>query len=93
VLEIVFPEAFIHSPIGVLVNSIAVGFVLFPLAFKNIAIDVPEFALTLRSVVLPDSFIFSTVWPHLSPIPLFLISLPLAYILGSIFEKNFGPFF
>ena len=47
------------------VDSITIGLVVDPLAVVNVSINVCEFSLSVGSIVLPETFVPSTVGPLL----------------------------
>ena len=48
-----------------LIESIAVSFIVLPISLINITICVPELTLTVCLVIVPFSFVFTTVGPNL----------------------------
>lgn len=84
VVEVVFPLALVHGPVGVRVLPEAIGLVVFPLAIVHVAVHVPELAVPVCFVVDPVAFIACSIWPHLHAIAPAFGSLPLARVDGSV---------
>ena len=53
VLEVISPQAFVHSSIDVLVDTKAIRLVVSPESIVNIAVNVNESALAMRPVFPP----------------------------------------
>jgi hypothetical protein len=47
------------------VDAETIGLVIFPVTLVDVAIGVPELALTIGFIELPFSFIFRAIWPYL----------------------------
>ena len=89
VLQIVFPFTFVLCTVLMDVNSVPIGLVVYPFAFKNIAIDMPELASAACLIKLPISFVFRSILPLLAAVAMLHVSIPLAYVGGPIFKLNF----
>ena len=87
-LFVIFPVAFELSPIGVLVNTIAMGLVGLPVALVDIAVGVDETAFAVGLVVPPVAFKVRPVLPDLNASAVTLAIFPLALIDGPVFELN-----
>jgi len=85
-LEVIHPLALILAAIGIVVSSEAVGLIVLPRAFENIAIDMVEHPMPMSLVILPVAFIACTIRPHLNTVAMSLLIFPLALIDGSIGE-------
>ena len=64
-LQVYQPFAFILCPVYMSICAESVGFVLFPLSVKDVAISVPENATSLGFVILPAALILGSIWPNL----------------------------
>jgi len=73
------------------VDSIALSFIVDPLAVKHVAIYVPEFTLAASFVLTPVSFIASSIRPNLDAVAVFESAHPLSAVDSSILEDNIIP--
>lgn len=64
----------------------AVGSVVFPAAFINIAVGVVELAVAICTVVSPLAFVARAVHPYLSSLSVPFALEPLAGVFGSVGE-------
>ena len=62
-LLVLLPFTFVASPLHVGVDSMAIGLVVHPTAFVDIAVGMEEFPLAARLVELPVAFVAGTVNP------------------------------
>jgi hypothetical protein len=85
-LEVIHPLALILAAIGIVVSSEAVGLIVLPRPFENIAIDMVEHPMPMSLIILPVAFIACTIRPHLNTVAMSLLIFPLALIDGSIGE-------
>jgi hypothetical protein len=76
-----------------LIDPSSVGFVVCPLAFINISVDMAEFSDALSSVFSPVAHEPSTVRPGLLTPAVSEASFPLAAVDSPSFEDIRGPFF
>jgi hypothetical protein len=56
------------------VDAISVCFVILPLTFEDITINMPKLSLSASLVVSPIAFVSSTVWPHLNTVAVLHVS-------------------
>ena len=70
------------------IDTIPVSFIIKPLSFKDVAINVPEFSVSTSFVEPPVAFVLGTIFPDLDTVSMFHISQPLACIGGSVLEKD-----
>lgn len=47
------------------VSTVSIGFIVFPVAVVDVAIRVPELALTVCFIILPFAFVASAIGPDL----------------------------
>lgn len=90
VLEIVLPLAFIACAILMDVDSIPVGLIIKPLALEDVAVHVPELAVTTGFIEAPVAFVLSTVFPDLHAISVLHVTQPLSGVSGTILEMDFS---
>lgn len=90
-LEVFLPIAYVLRAIGMGVSTVAVGLVVDPLALVLIPVHMPESALTVRFVKAPVTLIPGTILPDLNASTVAVLALPLAEVLGSIFEHELRP--
>jgi len=83
--------AFISGAVHVDVDSLAVGLVVHPVAFVDVAVDMGELAEALGSVVLPVALIACAVGPDLLSIAISEATDPLTSICGSGLISVCGP--
>ena len=93
VLEIVFPFAFVPGTILMHIHSMTIGLIIQPLAFKDISVDMPEFALTASFIETPVTFVLSAVLPNLLSITVFHVAKPLTRVGGTVLEMNLASVF
>jgi len=71
----------------VLIRSFAVGFVIEPTTFVNVAVGMNETAFAIGLVVEPVAFVFATIAPELHPAALAMAVLgPLADVNCFVIE-------
>lgn len=68
VLSIVDPHACVDCPVQARVSSVSIRFIIDKITFKFVAVCMPETPLTVRSVVLPVTLVFSSVDPYLDAV-------------------------
>lgn len=73
------------------IYAMSVGFVIYPVTFIDIPIDVCEFPKALSSVVFPISFVACPIWPDLLAVAISETADPLAGIGGSGLISVRGP--
>jgi hypothetical protein len=86
VLEVLSPVSFVTSSVLMGVNSISVGFIVSPVSFEDVAINMPKLAFSLCFVQAPSAFVFSPVWPYLNPLAVSHVAFPLSLVDSSVFE-------
>jgi hypothetical protein len=86
VLQVILPLSFILSSVNMLVNTIAVGFVICPEAVVDVSIYMDELSLTMGSVLSPLTNVLSTVWPLLLSKSISKATFPLSDVNSSSFE-------
>jgi hypothetical protein len=92
-LQIIFPLALISGSILMDIYPVAIGLIIKPFAFENIAIDMPKFSMATSFIQTPVAFILGPILPYLNPIPMLHIPQPLSLIRCSVFEVNFSTLF
>jgi hypothetical protein len=75
------------------IYPVAIGLIIKPFAFENIAIDMPKFSMATSFIQTPVAFILGPILPYLNPIPMLHIPQPLSLIRCSVFEVNFSTLF
>lgn len=92
---IVFPLAFVASPLDIGVDAVTVGFVVEPVTIVDVAIGVEEFTSSASLVILPHAFVARLVWPHhgalampQAPLPLALVDSPCLVVVGANFNGD-----
>lgn len=83
--------AFISGAVHVNVDSLAVGLVVHPVAFVDVAVDMGKLTEALSSVVLPVALIACAVGPDLLSIAISEATDPLTSICGSGLISVCGP--
>jgi len=69
------------------VSTESIGFIVDPVTFIDISINMYEFSMTMSPVVFPLSFVASTIRPYLDPISITKTTYPLPLIGSSSFES------
>ena len=69
-LNVVLPHTFVYSPVLARVDAVAIRFIVYKFALKNVAISVPERPLALRPVVNPITLVLSAINPDLDTVPM-----------------------
>jgi len=87
-LEIILPVSFVPCAVLVDVDTVAVCFVVEPLTFEDVSIDVPELAMTACFVEPPVAFVFGAILPDLHSVAVLHVAEPLASVGGSILEVD-----
>ena len=72
------------------IDTPAVGLVVEPLSFEDIAVDVPEFTMTASLVESPVALVLGTVLPDLNTVSVLHISEPVTGVRGAILKMNFS---
>mmetsp|Transcript_29957 Transcript_29957/g.54573 ORF Transcript_29957/g.54573 Transcript_29957/m.54573 type:complete len:257 (-) Transcript_29957:203-973(-) len=90
-LTIIHPLAYVFRPIGMAVDTIAMGLPLLPLAFIHITISMCEFAMSLHLVCLPLTFKPCAIRPHLDSMPMPFSTNPFACVRGTTLEFVLRP--
>ena len=75
------------------INTVAVGLVVEPLAFEDVAVDVPEFSIATGLVEAPIALVFGAVFPNLHAVAVLQVSEPLADVCRAILKMNFWSLF
>jgi hypothetical protein len=75
------------------VRTVAIGLIIYPVAFVNITIHMNKLAMTMGSVVLPLTFVPGPIWPDLDTDAISETSDPLASVCGASFECVGRPLF
>ena len=75
------------------IDTLAVGFVIDPVSFIDIAIYVSELAEAMCSIVLPRALITSAISPNLSTLPISETAEPLSRVLRTSRVCVGGPLF
>jgi len=70
------------------INSISIGFIILPLAFEHITINVPELAFSTSFVMFPISLIASSIWPYLDSVTVLHITKPLTLVNSTVLEYD-----
>lgn len=73
-----------------MVDTIAVGFVVDPVAVIDVSIDVDELSFSVGPIIFPLSLILCTVWPLLDAVAIPEPSNPLSFVGGSRLEGILG---
>ncbi len=71
------------------IDTIAVGFVIVPLALEDVAVNVPELALAAGLVEPPIPLIPGTIRPDLDTIAMLHVAQPLPLVDSSVLEDDF----
>jgi hypothetical protein len=89
-LHVVLPETLIATAVDMGVDSIAVGLIVLKFSFINITLCVPESALSMSFVVLPEPLVLSPIGPYLNSeaVTVFTVG-DLAFINRSIWVLTF----
>lgn len=61
-----------------MVNSIAISFIIDPIAFVDITINVGELSFTVGTIILPLTFIACAIWPLLFSVSISKTANPLS---------------
>jgi hypothetical protein len=69
-----------------MVHSIAVSFVVDPIAFIDVAVNVRELAFAVCAIVFPLAFVASAIWPLLLTVTIPKTSNPFTTVRCSCFE-------
>ena len=87
-LLVILPRADILGTIGVSVGSVAVGLIIDPVSFVDIAICVVQLSATIGLSVPPFTFIAATIKPFLLALTITNTIQPLAFVNGSAVELH-----
>ena len=68
------------------VDSVAVRFVVLPLAFVEISVHVDELAFAVRAIHIPLAHILCAVWPSLSAKTFSILASPFSLENSTCFE-------
>lgn len=69
------------------VNTMAISFIIYPVTFVDVAIDMNKFTLAKCTIVLPVAFVTSSVWPSLFSNAVTESSYPLADVVCTRLEN------
>ena len=83
-LLIILPMALIPGTLSINVCASPVGFVIHPLAFVDVTIDVVEFPLAESLPVVPLAFVLGTISPAHGTSPVSEAAEPLSIVYGLI---------
>lgn len=72
------------------VDAIPIGLIVDPIAFVNISVNVSEFALAMRPVILPVALIEGSISPGLFSMAVSESALPLTLVQGTAALKAEG---
>ena len=72
----------VSCAVDVDIDSMAVGFVINPVSFVDITINVGEFSKSLSSVIFPVSLVAGSIRPHLLAIAITESTNPLSSVGG-----------
>ena len=75
-LEIISPVTLISGSVSVLIDSVALGLVISPVAVIDITLRVIKFPFSVRFVVLPLPFVFCAIGPNLHTVAVAVQTLP-----------------
>lgn len=81
VLQVVLPLAFVLGAVHVDVDSLSVRFVIHPVAFVYVSVNVSELAEPVSPIVLPVSFVTGAIGPDLLSIAITEAAHPLTRVL------------
>ena len=87
-LLVILPRADILGTICVSVRSVAVGLIINPVSFVDIAICVVQLSATIGLSVPPFTFIAATIKPFLLALTITNTIQPLAFVNGSAVELH-----
>lgn len=87
VLEVVFPLALVLSSVHMNVDTVTICLIVHPVSLINIAIDVDELPLTVRSVIFPVAFVACTIRPNLFAESITKAANPLPQVSSSSLER------
>ena len=87
-LLVILPRADILSTIGMSVRSVAVGFIIDPVSFVDIAVCVVQLSATIGLSVPPFTFIAATIKPFLLALTITNTIQPLAFVNCSTVELH-----
>ena len=87
-LLVILPRANILGTIGVSVRSVAVGFIIDPVSFVDIAVCVVQLSATIGLSVPPFTFIAATIKPFLLALTITNTIQPLAFVNCSTVELH-----
>lgn len=79
-LLVFLPEALVAGPLYICVDSLAIRFIIQPLAIVNVPISMQEFALATCLIELPISLISCRVWPNHRSTTVAKTAFPLALV-------------
>jgi hypothetical protein len=85
-LKVIFPKAFVARTITVRIYTEASCYVMDPVAFEDIAINMIKSATSMGLTILKVTFVSCPIRPDLNAIAMFQVSLPLSGIYCPIFE-------
>ena len=71
------------------INTVPVSFIVFPLAFIDVTISMPELSAAVSLVLAPFTLILSVIGPNLDTWSVSHIILKVAFINSSVFEGKF----
>jgi hypothetical protein len=71
------------------VDTVSISLVVYPFAFKDIAIYMPEFSSATSFIELPIALILGSIFPLLASVAMLHVTKPLSYVSSSIFKLYF----
>jgi hypothetical protein len=89
VLKVVLPVSFVLSSIDVHVDSISVGFIVFPLSFVDVTVSMPELAAAVCFIFSPLSLVLGIIWPDLDSRTMSHIIDQISLVDSSILKSQF----
>ena len=87
-LLVILPRAHILGPIGMSVRPVAVGLIIDPVSFVDIAVCVVQLSATIGLSVPPFTFIAATIKPFLLALTITNTIQPLTLVNGSAVELH-----
>ncbi len=76
-LEVILPFTVVLGPIYVLILASSICFVISPISFIDISVNMDKPSLTLGFILSPFSDVLGAVWPLLLPITVSEAAFPL----------------
>ena len=88
-LEVVLPVTAVLGAVHVLVDSVSISFIVFPITVEHVTIRMPELPRPLGLPLRPAPFILGAVDPNLFPVPVSSLPQPLALVDGPVAHQMF----